>query len=69
MRDYSKVGPKFWIGETGKALRRHMEAQIVAMYLMTCPNSEMTGVFYCPIGLLLPKLDWARKGLRRAFKG
>lgn len=49
MRDYGKVTPKFWIGETGKALRGNMEAQIVAIYLMTGPHSEWTGVFHCPI--------------------
>jgi hypothetical protein len=69
MRDYSKVGPKFWIGETGKALRGHPEAQIVAMYLMTCPNSEMTGVFYCPMWAIAAETglgeEGASKGLQR----
>ena len=48
MRDYGKVSPGFWIGETGKALRGDMEAQIVALYLMTSPHATMTGVYHCP---------------------
>lgn len=47
MRDYSKVGPQFWIGKTGKALRRAgAEAQIVGMYLMSSPHANMTGLYY-----------------------
>jgi hypothetical protein len=49
MRDYGVVSPKFWIGETGKALRGNAEAQLVALYLMTCPHANMIGVFHCPL--------------------
>jgi hypothetical protein len=49
MRDYGVVSPKFWIGETGKALRGNPEAQLVALYLMTCPHANMIGVFHCPL--------------------
>ena len=49
MRDYGKVSPQFWIGQTGKKLRAEgMEAQIVAMYLMTSPHANMLGLYYCP---------------------
>jgi len=47
MRDYSKVGPQFWIGKTGKKLRAAgVEAQLVGMYLMTSPHANMTGLYY-----------------------
>ena len=49
MRDYAKISGTFWTGKTGKALRGDMQAQIVALYLMSSPHSEMTGVFNCPI--------------------
>lgn len=50
MRDYAKVSPKFWTGETGQELaRRGSEAVIVAMYLMTSPHSNMLGVFHQPV--------------------
>ena len=73
MRDYGKVTPQFWIGETGKWLRGKPEAQIVALYLMTGPHSEWTGVFYCPVlyishgtGLTI---EGASEGLRCLIEG
>jgi hypothetical protein len=48
MRDYGKVAPQFWTQGTGKSLRGHQEAQIVALYLMTSPHSVMIGVFHQP---------------------
>ena len=47
MRDYGIVSPMFWIGKTGRALRKDQYAQRIAFYLITAPQSEMTGVFYC----------------------
>lgn len=47
MRDYSKVGPQFWIGKTGKKLRAAgAAAQLVGLYLMTSPHANMTGLYY-----------------------
>jgi hypothetical protein len=72
MRDYAQVSPRFWTGETGKKLRGHPEAQVVAFYLMTCPGSHMIGVY----PLELPTLchhtglspEGATKGLARLSK-
>jgi hypothetical protein len=71
MRDFGKVNPQFWIGSTGKRLRGNPEAQLVALYLMTCPHANMIGVFHCPILYIshetgLP-LEGASKGLRSPF--
>ena len=71
MRDYSKVSPQFWTGETGRALRAHSpEALIVAMYLMTCPSANMIGLYYVPILYIGHEtglgIEGARKGLRGA---
>ena len=53
MRDYAKVSPKFWTGETGREIRRldkeggsqgaskGVEGALVALYLMTSPHSNM----------------------------
>lgn len=72
MRDYGKVSPKFWIGKTGKALRKHPEAQIVALYLITCPTSDMTGVFNCPLMYIAHETglgeEGALKGLARLYE-
>lgn len=73
MRDYSKISPKFWIGATGKKLRAAgMEAQIVSMYLMTCPTSNMLGLFYCPITYIAHEtglgMEGASKGLTSSIE-
>jgi hypothetical protein len=69
MRDYGKVSPQFWVGRTGKALRGDMEAQLVALYLMTSPHANMIGVYYCPIEYVAKEtgipLEGASKALRR----
>jgi hypothetical protein len=49
MREYGAVSPQFWIGKTGKALRGDLEAQLLALYLMTSPHANMIGVFHCPV--------------------
>lgn len=47
MRDYSKVGPQFWIGKTGKLLRKAgADAQLVGIYLITSPHANMLGLYY-----------------------
>lgn len=73
MRDYGKVSPQFWIGQTGKSLRAEgMEAQLVAMYLMTNPHANMLGLYYCPVMFIAHEtgmgLEGAYKGLQSAIK-
>lgn len=48
IREFAKISPRFWIGTTGRRLRGKVEAQIVALYLLSAPGSSMSGVFYCP---------------------
>lgn len=73
MRDYGIVSPRFWIGKTGRELRKRPYAQRVALYLMTAPSSEMTGVFYCPVSTILNDVgspfDGASKGHERDIEG
>ncbi len=53
MRDYAKVAPTFWTGETGKKIRfLGRDAQVVALYLITCPNSNWLGLYYLPLPVL-----------------
>ena len=73
MRDYGKVSAQFWVGKTGRALRGNHEAQLVALYLMTSPHSNMIGVYHCPLQYVayetgLP-LEGASKGLQRLIEG
>lgn len=69
MRDYSKVSGLFWTGKTGRSLRGDMQSQILALYLMTSPHSNMIGVFNCPIVYMAHEtgspIEGASKGLQR----
>lgn len=49
MRDYAIVSPHFWRGETGRSIRGRRPTQILALYLLTCPSSNMLGMYYLPI--------------------
>lgn len=73
MRDYATVSPQFWLGKTGRDLRKAgAEAQIVAFYLMTSPHSNMLGLYYLPVLYLAHEtglgLEGASKGLERAIE-
>jgi len=48
MRDYAKVAPLFWTRGSGKKLRGDPEAQVLALYLVTCPSANMVGIYYVP---------------------
>jgi len=71
MRDYAKALPKMWHGKTMKALRRHPEGLIVALYLMTSPSSNMLGLFSQPLLYMAYETglgeEGAMKGLRRCI--
>ncbi len=50
MREYAKLGPTFWTGETGKALRKKgPKALLIAAYLISSPHSNMLGLYYQPV--------------------
>ena len=50
VREFAKVGPKFWQGKTGKELkRRGSKALVMALYLMTSPHSNMLGLYNQPL--------------------
>lgn len=69
MRDYAKVGPKFWMSGTGKAIRqRGSEGVVVALYLMTSPHSNMLGMYFQPTMYMAYEtglgIEGASKGLQ-----
>lgn len=73
MRDYSTVSPQFWLGKTGRELRKSgAEAQVVAFYLMTSPHANMLGLYYLPVIYLAHEtglgIQGASKGLKRAIE-
>lgn len=73
MRDYGKVSPQFWIGKTGKELKRSgYEGQIVSLYLLTSPHANMIGLYYLPLMYMAHEtglgIEGASKGLASAIK-
>jgi hypothetical protein len=51
--EYGKVASTFWTGDTGRQIRKlGHEAQIIALYLMTCPSAKPIGFYYLPLPLL-----------------
>lgn len=67
------MSPKFWIGATGKHLRQAgIEAQMVALYLLTSPHANMSGLYYQPLMYLAHEtglgIEGASKGLQRAIE-
>ena len=68
MRDYGKVSPQFWVGRTGKSLRGDLEAQVVALYLMTSPHANMIGVYYCPVEYIAKETGLPIEGASKALQ-
>ncbi|WP_052747388.1 conserved phage C-terminal domain-containing protein [Burkholderia gladioli] len=73
MRDYARVLPKFWIGDTGKKVKKSgAEATVVCLYLMTSPHSNMLGLFYQPELLIAHEtglgFEGASKGLLKCIE-
>lgn len=68
MRDYATITPTFWTGETGRKIRLlGSEAQVVALYLMTCPSSNMIGLYYLPIILISHETGLSAEGSSKAL--
>lgn len=67
MANYHKLHSSFWTSGTGKALRGDTEAQLVALYLMTSPHSNMTGVYHCPVLYLAHETGISFEGALKAL--
>lgn len=69
MRDYAKVLPKFWQGETGRELAaKGAEALVVAMYLMTSPHSNMLGLYYQPVLYMADETGLSPEGASKGLE-
>ena len=69
MREYAKVAPKFWTGETGKFIRsRGRDVQVLALYLLTCPMSNMLGLYYLPLPIMCHETGIPLKGASEALR-
>src|SRR4051812_9077273 len=66
---YSKITSRFWTGDTGRALRGDLAAQVVASYLITCAHANMLGFYALPVAYIstdtgIP-IEGASKALQR----
>jgi hypothetical protein len=69
MRDYAKVCPGFWTGETGRHLRQYgRDAQLVALYLITGPSANMIGLYILALPLLEHHTGLSRQGALEALR-
>jgi len=69
MRDYGKVSPQFWVGETGKKIKAvGPECQVVALYLMSSPHANMLGLYYLPLVFLSHETGLPLEGASKALQ-
>jgi hypothetical protein len=49
--NYAIINPRFWQGGTGKQILKELDmpGTVVALYLITGPHANQSGVYYCPI--------------------
>jgi hypothetical protein len=69
VRDYSKVSPRFWTGETGRELRKlGKQTQVIAFYLFTCPSANMLGLYYLAMPTLCHETGSPLQGAMKALR-
>jgi len=62
MRDYARVIPTYWTGDTGKEIRDlGIEAQLLGLYLMTNPHANMFGLYYLPLPFIVHETGLSAK--------
>ena len=68
MRSYGAVHPTFWTGTTGRQIRRAgRDAQLLALYLLTCPSANMTGLYYLPVPMIAHEMSFSCDEIETAF--
>ncbi len=69
MRDYSKVAPAFWTGDTGRRLRAAgPECQLLALFLLTGPSANMIGLYHLPVEVIALYLGCPLEGASKALR-
>ena len=69
MRDYAQIIPRLWTGKTGRAIRESgRDVQVLAFYLMTCPSSNMIGLYYLPLPTILHEMGIDNEGACKALR-
>lgn len=65
MRDYGKVYSTFWSSETTGKMTG--DGKLLALYLMTCSHSTISGVFRLPDGYVAEDLGWDAERVKKGF--
>ena len=70
MRNFAQVLPQFWTGDTGLAISKLGDkTQLLALYLITGPESTMTGLYHILPSTLLVRLRYPLDTLETPFEG
>lgn len=67
MRTQATIYPTFWTRGSGKKLRGNPEAQVLAFYFMTSPQSTMLGLYYEPLISILHDTGLTEEQFRKAL--
>ena len=67
MRDYGRISPMFWTRGTGKNLRGDPMTQVIALYLMSAPSSNMAGVYYLPLVSIQHDLGCSAEAVKKGL--
>ncbi|MCA8374004.1 hypothetical protein LGM80_11565 [Burkholderia multivorans] len=68
MRNFVMVSPNFWIGQTGRDLARAGNAaQLTALYLLSNPHANYTGLYRLPLIYIANDLNMSQDAVRAAL--
>lgn len=68
MREYAKIFPQIWIGQTAKKIKKFgIESQLLSHYLISCPQSNMIGIYYLPIALISHETGISQENILKGF--
>lgn len=65
MTEYSKVARRIWNSKTFSGLND--DAKFLWFYLLTCPHSNMVGLYILKTGYVLEDLNWSPQRFTKSF--
>ena len=70
MSHYGVVYPEFWTGPTGRAIAKAggRDAQLLALYLVSCRHATMIGLYYLPFDVMRQETRLSARALVRALE-
>lgn len=69
MRDYARISPGFWVSPEGRKIRRLGQGSfLLALYLQSCPASNMIGLYYLPLPTLCHETGLSEKEALKALR-